>query len=138
MCVWCVSGYGGVCGVCLGMVVCVVCVWVWWCVWCVCGYGCVCMLNWNNSATYKASTCTWRANTATPFLFPPPTTHPPPPHRYIDIAEEPDNSNRSIQFTIFDGNFSGSDSIVLPISTIDDNPTRVRNHDVTEVTVPAV
>lgn len=46
-------------------------------------------------------------------------------HRYTDTAAEPDSSDREIVFTVFDGEFSGNDSLTLEIETIDDNPTVV-------------
>ena len=66
----------------------------------------------------------------TPLPSLPPSPNPPftPTHSYIDIADEPDSIDRSIQFTIFDGNFNASDRVILPILTIDDNPTVIRNH----------
>ena len=49
-------------------------------------------------------------------------------HRYINNADEPDDTDREIVFTVFDGNSSGSDSIILRILTQDDNPTMVCIH----------
>jgi len=48
--------------------------------------------------------------------------------RYINNADEPDDTDREIVFTVFDGNSSGSDSIILRILTQDDNPTMVCIH----------
>ena len=45
--------------------------------------------------------------------------------RFLSTADEPESTNRLIMFTVFDDDFSGNDSIVLSISTIDDNPTIV-------------
>lgn len=46
-------------------------------------------------------------------------------YSYRDAADEPDSSNRVIVFTISDGNFSSSSSLILSISTTDDHPTLV-------------
>jgi len=45
--------------------------------------------------------------------------------RFISTATEPDERDRSIVFTIFDGVFSDNDNITLEINTIDDNATIV-------------
>ncbi len=46
--------------------------------------------------------------------------------RYSNSAEEPDPTNRLIQFTVFDGIFSDSASLTLQLQVVDDNPTMVR------------
>ena len=48
-------------------------------------------------------------------------------YSYEDLSDEPNSTDRVIEFTIFDDIFLGSDSITLAIVTVDDNPTRVGN-----------
>lgn len=47
------------------------------------------------------------------------------PPRYLNLADEPDPSDREILFVAFDGVFNDSDSLTLQIEVIDDNPTMV-------------
>ena len=46
-------------------------------------------------------------------------------HRYRDVADEPDASDRVIVFSVSDGTLTSRSSISLDIATIDDNPTLV-------------
>ena len=50
-------------------------------------------------------------------------------YRYLNTAEEPSPENRAIVFTVSDGDFVGSDSLSLSITTVDDNPTTVRTNN---------
>ena len=45
--------------------------------------------------------------------------------RYLDDAAEPESSDRRIVFTVYDGIFNASSSILLAIKMIDDNPTTI-------------
>ena len=43
--------------------------------------------------------------------------------RYLNDGGEPDSSDRTVVFTVYDGTFYSSSSLNLIIDTVDDNPT---------------